>query len=157
MGIEQRLDDDLKAGMRAKEAHRVSCIRQVRSKIQEAVNAKGFKGKVDDALYQETISTYIKSLQKGIEELAAGGERGEALCTKYQAEIDYLKEFLPEMMGEDETRALVKKTVEELAVTDPKQAGHVMGAVMKDHQGKVDPGLVRRLVDEALAGSDASS
>jgi hypothetical protein len=149
--IESRLNDDLKTAMKRKQADRVGCIRQVRSKIQEAANAKGFSGEVDDALHLKVIGSYVKSLQKGIEELQGGGDRGAELRDKYQAEIAYLEQFLPKLLDEAATRAIVEATIAELGISDSKQSGRVMGAVMKAHKGELDPGLTRKLVDEALA------
>jgi uncharacterized protein YqeY len=151
MTIEAELTDALKDAMRAKDKALIACIRQVKSKIQEAVNAKGFKGEVDDALYQNTIGTYIKSLKKGIEELEAAGPRSDELRASYAAEIAYLDKFLPQLKSEAETRELVKAAIAQGAVTDIKQIGKVMGLVMKDHKGQVDAGLVRTLAEQELS------
>jgi len=150
MSIEQQLNDDLKTQMRAKAQDTVACIRQLKSKIQETVNADGFKGAVDDALYLKVIASYIKSLEKGITELAAAGERSQPLRDRYAAEIAYLGRYLPPVLSEAETLVLVQQTVHALGVTDPKQSGKVLGAVLKEHQGKVDAALVRRLVGQVL-------
>lgn len=152
MSIEAKLDEELKKAMRAKDAALVACIRQLRSKMQETVNAPGFSGAVDDALYQKVIASYVKSLEKGISELEAAGERGQALRDKYRAEIRYLQPYLPSLKSEDETRAIVAATVARLSASGSKQVGAVVGAIMKEHKGSVDPALVRRLVEAALAG-----
>jgi uncharacterized protein YqeY len=55
------------------------------------------------------------------------------------------------MAGEDEVRAAVKEAIARLAVTDAKQAGKVMGDIMKTNKGKFDPAMVKRLAEEALA------
>lgn len=151
MSIEQQLGEALKDAMRAKDKSLIACIRQVRSKVQEAVNAKGFSGEVDDALYQNTIGAYIKSLKKGIEELEAAGSRSEELRTSYAAEIAYLEQFLPQLKSEEETRELVRAAIAQGGVTDVKQVGKVMGLVMKEHKGEVDAGLVRALAEQELS------
>ena len=151
MSIETQLDEALKAAMRSKDADRVACIRQVRAKVGEAKVAKGFDGKVDDALHQRIIGSYVKSLQKAGEELGAAGDRGEELRRKYAAEVAYLEQFLPKLLGEAETRELVVRAIAESGVDDLKQSGKVMGAIMKTHRQQVDAGLVRRLVEEALS------
>ena len=152
MSIEQRLDEDLKQGMRSKDAARMGCVRQVRSKMQETVNAKDFSGTVDDALYQKVIASYVKQLRRGIEELGEGSGRAQELRDKYQAEIDYLGQFLPKLLDEGATGALVQEALVSSGVTDAKQAGRVVGGIMKTHKGEVDAAVVRRLVDEALGG-----
>lgn len=151
MSLEDQLTTDLKEAMRRKDADVVACIRQIRSKVQEAKTAKGFSGEIDDELYRSVIRAYVKSLRKAIEEFAAAGERAQELRTRYEAELSYLDKYMPRQLGEHETRDLVRKTIEELGVTDPKQSGRVMGAIMKAHKGQVDASLARRLVDEVLA------
>jgi uncharacterized protein YqeY len=152
MSIEKQLDDDLKAAMRAKEPGRVACVRQVRAKTQEAMNAPGFKGPTDDAFYAQVIGTYVRWLQKAMGELEAAGEKGKALRDSYQAEVTYLAQYLPKLLDEAQTRALVTEAIAATGAKAPSDAGKVMGAVMKAHKAEVDASLVKRLADEALKG-----
>jgi uncharacterized protein YqeY len=151
MNIEAQLSQALKDAMRARDQHLVACIRQVKAKMQERVNAKGFKGEVDDALYQQVIGSYIKSLKKGIEELEAAGERGAQLRAKYESEIVYLEGFLPAMKSEEETRDLVDKAIASLGISEAKEIGKLIGVIMKEHHGAVDATVVRRLAESALS------
>jgi uncharacterized protein YqeY len=151
MTIQAKLDEDLKNGMRAREQDKVACIRQLRSKVQEAQNAPDFKGPADDAFYQKVIGSYVKSLEKGIAELSVAGERSKPLCDRYAAEIAYLQQYLPKLLDEAGTRALVDGALAKH--TGPKNVGALVGVIMKEHKGSVDPALVRRLVEKALAPS----
>jgi uncharacterized protein YqeY len=148
--IATRLDEDLKAAMRAKDQPKVAAIRQLRSKVQEAMNAPDFKGPADDALYQKIITSYSRMLEKGIADLESAGERGNALRDSYRAEIVYFQQFLPKLLGPAETKAIVQKTIETLGVKEPKDIGRVVGTIMKEHKGEVDPGLVKSLVEGVL-------
>jgi uncharacterized protein YqeY len=150
MTIEQQLNEALKDAMRARDQALVACVRQVKSKLQEAVNAKDFKGDVDDALYQKVIGSYIKSLNKGIEELEAAGTRGDELRSKYAAEVTYLERFLPRLKNEAETREIVRAAIAGAGISDAKEIGKLMGVVMKQHKGEVDATLVRKLAEEQL-------
>lgn len=153
MSIERSLEEDLKGAMRAKDATTVACIRAVKTKVKETTTAKGFSGEVDEALYRRVITAYVKQLRNALPELEAAGERGREIRESYLKEISYLERYLPTLLGEAETRALVEKVIADLGVSDPKRAGQVMGAVMKQHRESVDPALVKRFVDEILAGS----
>jgi uncharacterized protein len=150
MSIEARLADELKEAMRQKDAEKLACIRQVKSKVQEATNAPDFKGPADDAFYQKVIASYAKTLEKSLVEFAAAGERGKALHEKYSREIAFLKTYLPEQLSEEQTRAIVQEAIKKVGATSAKQTGQVLGAIMKEHKGKVDPGVVKRLVEQAL-------
>ena len=152
MSIEEQLNEDLKNAMRSKAADTVACIRQLKSKVQETVNAKDFKGPVDDALHQRVIASYAKSLEKAIGELAAAGERSQPLRDKYAAEITYLGKYMPKMLSEAETLALVKKAIATLDITDPKHGGKVLGSLMKEHRGSIDAQMAKSLVEKELGG-----
>lgn len=150
MSIERSLEDDLKAAMRGKEATTVACIRSVKAKVKEATTAKGFSGPVDDALHRRVIAAYVKQLRNALPELEAAGERGREIREGYEREIAYLERYLPKLLGEAETRALVDQVIAGLGTVDPKRSGQIVGAVMKQHRESVDPALVKRLVEERL-------
>jgi uncharacterized protein YqeY len=151
MGIEQQIQEDLKNAMRNKETAVVACLRQVKSKVQEAVNAKDFKGPVDDALHQKVIASYVKSLEKAIVEMAQAGDKTKELCTAYKAETVLLQKYLPTLMGMDETKALVAKAVNALPEKDLKHAGKVVGLLMKEHKGLIDAQWAKQCAEELLA------
>lgn len=155
MSIQQQLDDALKTAMRQKQSETVACIRQLKSKVQEAINQPQFKGPVDDALYQQIITSYAKSLEKGISEFTAAGARGENLVAQYKREIAYLSQYLPKLLDQDEVEALVHKTLEQMGVTDPKQAGRVLGALIKAHPNRIDPKMAKACIDRALEKTSA--
>ncbi len=149
MRIHDELQAELKDAMRTGDKPRVNVIRQIESEVSLARTAPGFSGDVDDALYLEVIASYVKKMDKARREYETTGERGEAHAAKLAYEVEYLSGWLPEQLSEDETRRLVKVAMAELGVTDPKQAGRVVGAVMKSGEA-VDGATVSRLVREEL-------
>jgi uncharacterized protein YqeY len=151
MSIESQIGDQLKEAMRAKDQRTTDCIRMIKTKHMERRTAAGFKGPLDDAMWLDVIAAYQKQLKKAREEYAGLGERGAEHLPQLDFEIEFCGRFLPKTAGEDEVRAVVKETVERLAVKDPKQAGKVMGEIMKTRKGLFDPQMVKRLVEEALA------
>lgn len=151
MTIRARLAEDQKTAMRAGDRATLNVIRQVQTEVSVASKAEGFTGEVDDDLYRETIASYVKKMDKARKEFEAAGERGAANAAKLTFEIDYLSTFLPQKLGEEETRSLVRRTIAELGVSDAKEKGRVIGAVMKSGED-VDGGLVARLVTEELGG-----
>ncbi len=150
MSIESQIGDLLKEAMRGKDARTADCIRMIKTKHMERRTAAGFKGALDDALWLEVITAYQKQVRKARDEYAALGDRGAGELPQLDFEITFCARFLPQAAGEDEVRAAVKEAVGRLGVTDPKQAGKVMGEIMKAHKGSFDAGMVKRLVEEAL-------
>ena len=152
MTIAEQLSEELKDAMKAKDAPRRDVIRQVQTEAATARSQPDFTGPVDDAFYQRIIASYVKKMDKARSEYAELGERGAAMAAKLGYEVEYLSRWLPKRLGEDETRALVRATIEELGVAgNEKAAGQVTGQLMKSHGKDLDGGLVNRLVREALA------
>jgi uncharacterized protein YqeY len=151
MSLESQLGDLLKEAMRQKDLRTADCIRMIKTKHMERRTAAGFKGPLDDALWLEVVAAYQKQLKKARQEYAGLGEKGAPHLPQLDFEIEFCSRFLPKIAGEDEVRAAVRETLSRLAVTDPRQAGKVMGEIMKAHKGSFDPQMVKRIVDELLA------
>ncbi len=155
MSIEAQLTDLLKEAMRTKDSRTADCIRMIKTKHMERRTAAGFKGPLDDALWLDVIATYQKQLRKSREEYAAIGARGADAISQIDFEIALCARFLPKAASDDEVRAAVRESLVRLGVSDPKQAGRVVGEVMKANKGKMDPSAVKRIVDEELAPAKA--
>jgi hypothetical protein len=151
MSLEQQLTDQLKQAMKDKDQRTADVIRMLKTKIMERRTAKGFSGTVDDALVLEVISAYRKQLQKALDEYRAAGAKGEEHADQLIFEITFCERFLPKGLDPAALRALVAERIAALGVTDPKQAGKVVGDVMKSHKGQVEAGDVKKLVEELLA------
>ena len=151
MSVESQLGDLLKEAMRGKDQRTADCVRMIKTKHMERRTAAGFKGELDDALWLDVITAYQKQLRKAREEYAGLGPRGEENLPQLDFEIELCGRFLPKMAGEDEVRAAAKEAIIRMAVTDPKQAGKVLGDIMRTNKGKFDPAMVKRIVEEELA------
>lgn len=150
MTIQDELSGELKDALRAGDRNRKDVIRAIETEVARAKSEPGFEGDVDDELYSTVIASYVKKMAKARSEYEAMGDRGEAMAAKLAYETEYLARWMPQTLDEAATRALVFEAITELSVDDPKQAGMVVGYIMKDHKGEVDGGLVNRLVREAL-------
>jgi uncharacterized protein YqeY len=151
MSMETQIGDLLKDAMRQRDQRTADCIRMIKTKHMERRTASGFKGPLDDALWLDVISAYQKQLKKARDEYSTLGDKGASFLPQLDFEIEFCSRFLPKAAGEDEVRAVVLETVARMAVKDPKQAGKVMGEIMKTRKGTFDPQMVKRLVEEALA------
>lgn len=150
MSIEHELAEELKDALRAGDARRKNVIRAVQTEASRAKSASGFSGKTDDAFYQAVIGSFVKKMDKSRQEYAELGERGEQMAAGLAFEVDYLGRWLPKTLDEATTAELVRGAIAELGASDPKEAGRVVGFIMKAHQGEVDGGLVNRLVRSEL-------
>ncbi len=153
MSIAQQLRSELKDAMRARDQQRLDVIRAVETEVKMARSAPGFSGEVDDALYERLIAAYVKKMKKALAEYEGLGERGAEMADKLRFEVDYLSRWLPKQLGEDEVRELVRKAIEELGAASPKQAGRIVGHLMKQHGKELDGKLVHKIATEELGGS----
>ena len=146
MVIVDKLAADLVAAMKAKDAAKTSALRMVKSAIANAeIDARGSGKPFDDAAALAVVKSHAKKLVEAIEEYRKGG-RGD-LATAAEEELKTIERYLPAAMPEDDVRKVIAAVKERTGAT---QMGLLMGAVMKELQGKADGAVVRRLVEEAL-------
>jgi uncharacterized protein YqeY len=94
----------------------------------------------------------VKKMEKARGEYLAAGERGAAMAAKLGYEVSYLQKWLPAHLSDEETLRLVEETVAALGASEPKQAGQVIGRLMRDRGDELDGVLVNRLVRQVLTG-----
>ena len=129
-----------------KDKDRLAALRDIKSKLlMEATSGAGevteaAEIKIVNKLYKQRMESYELYKQQNREDLA----QDEIM----QAEV--LKEFLPQMMSEDEVRAAVKAKIAELDISSPKEMGKLMGALTQALAGKADGKLVADIVKQEL-------
>ena len=151
MSIEVQIADLLKESIRSRDLRTADCVRMIKTKHMERRTAAGFKGPLDDALWLDVIASYQKQLRKTREEYVAVGERGAAALPQIDFEIELCGRFLPKAAGEEEVRVAVLEGIARLGITDPKQAGRLMGEIMKANKGRFEAAMVKRLVEQELS------
>lgn len=150
---EARLMADMKDAMKARDKVALGAIRMVRSKLGEKRTAKGAVELDDDAVIA-VIKSYVKSLHGAIDDFKKGGSGDDdPAIADLRAEIAVLQPYLPTLLDEAATAALVDAVIAEHELVGPKAVGRAMGLLMKQHKGKVDAGLVKRLLAQRLASS----
>jgi len=149
MGLHEELDTRLKDAMRAKDERVLDVVRMIRSRAKKEAIEKNID--LDDALYEATISSYVKQMRRALTEYEAAGEAGMEMAEKLRFEIAYLEPFLPAMLDEAAVRDLVRAAIAEHGIADSRQAGRVVGLVMKSHKGEVEPALVKRIAEAELS------
>lgn len=150
MGIAEELAAELKEAMKSRDRARSDVIRNVETEVARAKSEPGFSGEVDDDLYRKVISSYVKKMDKAREEYVAAGERGEQHAEKLGFEVGYLGRWMPDSLSDDETLAIVKGAIAAIGAADPKEAGKVVGHIMKSGTEGLDGGVVNRLVRQEL-------
>ena len=152
MSLEQELTSRLTQAIKDKDARTADVVRMLKTRIQERRTARGFAGQIDDALVLDVISAYRKQLQKAIAEYDKLGERGAAQAGQLRFELAFCEGYLPKGMDEAAVRGLVQERIGALGITDVKQAGRLVGDIMKTHRGQIEAADVKRIAEELLKG-----
>jgi uncharacterized protein YqeY len=152
MTIEETLGERFREAMKARDEKVLGVIRMVRSEHKKLVTSEGFKEADKEETWRQVIHSYVKKLQKALPEYEEAGERGREMLEGLKFEIDYLRPFLPQVMDEAATEALVKETIAQVGAVSARMVGKVVGAIMKDHKGAVDPALVKKIAEKLLGG-----
>ncbi len=147
MTLKERITEDMKAAMRAKEAEKLSTIRMLLAAVkQKEVDERV---EVDDVMLVGIVDKLIKQRKDAISQYTAAARQD--LADKEAAEVVVLEAYLPARLSEAEIQAAVNAIVAELGAKGPGDIGKVMGAVKTQLAGKADMGLVSAAVKKALA------
>ena len=147
MALIDDLSTALKEAMKAKDKPKLDAIRQVQTEIAKKKSEKGEEA--TDELVLGVISSYVKKMAKAVDEYNSLGERGAEMAEKIQFEIDFLSQWLPEQLSEEDVEKLVDEVLTELGEVDMSQIGRIIGAVMAKGDG-IDGSIVSRIVKEKL-------
>jgi uncharacterized protein YqeY len=149
MGLKERLQDDLKDALRARDERRKSVIRMALTVITNAEVEHG--GDLDDPGVAAVLQKEARQRQDTIAELRQT-DRSDLLA-KEEAELAILEEYLPKLLSRDEIVAEARRVVEEMGATGMGQMGPVMSTLMVKLKGRVDGRLVNEVVRELLSSS----
>jgi uncharacterized protein YqeY len=148
MTLKDRINDDMKAAMRAKEADRLGTIRLLNAAIKQREVDERIQ--LDDTAVVAVIDKLIKQRKDSIEAFRKANRQD--LADKEAAEVAVLTAYLPARLSPEEIEAEVKAIVAEAGAKGPGDMGKVMGAVKQRLAGKADMGQVSAAVKKALAG-----
>ncbi|MBB4844897.1 uncharacterized protein YqeY [Paucibacter oligotrophus] len=147
MSLKDRITEDMKAAMRAKEADKLTTIRGLLAAVkQKEVDERVV---VDDVALIAIVDKLVKQRKDSITQFIAGGRQD--LADKEAIELTVLEAYLPQRMSAEEIAAAVAAIVTELGAKGAADMGKVMGAVKAQLAGKADMGLVSAAVKKALS------
>jgi uncharacterized protein len=152
MTLKDRITDDMKTAMRARDADRLLAIRGLLAAVKQREIDERIA--LDDAAVVAIVDRLIKQRKDSIKQFAAGGRAD--LVSKETAELCVLEAYLPQRLGADEVAAEVGLLAAALAAdlgrpAGPTEMGRLMGAAKLRLGGKADMGMVSAAVKKALA------
>ena len=141
-----KIQEQLKASMKAKDELRTSVLRMLISEFKYAQIEK--RAPLDDNESLQVVQKAIKKRKEAAELYEKGGR--PELAAKESAELKILEEYMPAGMDEATARLKVAEVIAELGVTDKKEMGRVIKEVLNRYRGQLDGKLVQKLVNEKL-------
>jgi uncharacterized protein YqeY len=147
MSLKDRITEDMKSAMRAKDSARLLAIRMLLAALkQKEVDERIV---LDDAQVIGIVDKQIKQRKDSITAFQQAGRTD--LVDKEAAELRVLEGYLPQRLSGDEIAAAVSRIVAAVGASGPADMGKVMAAVKAELAGKADMGLVSAAVKAALA------
>jgi uncharacterized protein YqeY len=144
--LKDKINDDMKAAMRAKDSARLLTIRGLLASLkQKEVDERV---ELDDVAVIAIVDKLVKQRKDSITQFTAGGRQD--LVDKESAELAVLEAYLPQRMSADEVAAAVGAIVAELGAAGPGDMGRVMAAAKAQLAGKADMAQVSTAVKQAL-------
>ncbi|MBA2173550.1 GatB/YqeY domain-containing protein [Halobacillus locisalis] len=148
MTITERLTQDMKTAMKARDKQKLSTIRMVKASMQNEAIKLG-----TDSLSEEeemtVLSREVKQRKDSLQEFKEAGR--DDLVEGLQFELEVLQAYMPKQLTNDELEQIVQETIEEVGATTKADMGKVMTAVMPKVKGKADGSQVNKLVLQQLS------
>jgi uncharacterized protein YqeY len=138
MSLKERITEDMKTAMRAKDTGRLGTIRMIQAAIKQREVDERIT--LDDNQVLAAIEKMIKMRKESIAQFNSGGR--EDLVAKEQQEIDLLQAYMPAQLSEAEVDQLVSDAISQAGATSIKEMGKAMAILKQTAQGRVDMALV---------------
>ncbi len=149
MTLKERLTEDMKTAMRAREEgrERLSVLRIALAEVKNAEVDK--RRELTDEEVLAVLNREVRQRQEALAEAERGGR--EDVVRKLQRETEILRVYLPEPLGEAELERLVREAIEAVGATEPSDLGKVMGRLMPQVKGRADGKALNELVRRLLS------
>ncbi|MFH1867362.1 MAG: GatB/YqeY domain-containing protein [Candidatus Omnitrophota bacterium] len=151
--LKQKIEDDLRAALKAKDDIRVSTLRLLKAALLNAEIAK--KQEIGDEEIILLIKKQLKQRRDSIEGFKKGGRQD--LVDKETKEFEILKAYLPDELDPDEMLAIVKEAISESGASSPNDMGKAMKQAMAKIKGRADGNAVSAMVKNILFKEDKDS
>ncbi len=149
MALEQKIQQDIMAAMKAHDNVRTNAVRAIKSAILLAKTAEGGKKELEDADIVKLIQKLLKQRKEAAEQYVAAGR--QELADNELAEAKVLEEYVPKQLTPEEIEARVREIIAQTGAASPADMGKVMGVASKQLAGLADGRTLSTIVRQLLA------
>lgn len=148
MSLKDRITDDMKAAMRAKDMERLGTIRMITAAIKQREVDERIT--LDDAQVLAIVEKMIKTRKESVAQFLSGGR--EDLAAKENQEIALLQTYMPKQLSEAELDELIAQSIAEAGATSIKDMGKAMNLLKQKASGRADMAAASAKLKAKLAG-----
>lgn len=138
MSLKEKITEDMKAAMRAKDSERLGTIRMITAAIKQREVDERIV--LDDTQVLSIIEKMIKTRKESVVQFQSGGR--EDLVAKENKEIEQLQAYMPAQLSEAELDSLIAQSIAEAGATSIKEMGKAMALLKQKAQGRADMSVV---------------
>ncbi|MGB3768921.1 MAG: GatB/YqeY domain-containing protein [Phormidesmis sp.] len=152
MSLKDRVSDEIKTAMKAKDKLRLETVRGIKKMIIEKeseIRAKG-REELNEEEEMAILMQLAKQRRDSIKQFTDAGRT--ELADKEAKELVILEEYLPAQLSDADIEAAVDEAIAEVGASGPRDMGKVMGPVMQKLKGQADGGKVQAIVKSKLMG-----
>jgi uncharacterized protein YqeY len=149
MPLEEKVMDELKNAMRAKDEAALRSLRAIKAAIIIEKTSEGAGGVISEATETKMLQKLAKQRRDSLEIFEK--QNREDLASKEREELAIIEKFLPKQMSAEEVRAEVRAIIEQVGAKSPADMGKVMGVASKQLAGKTDGKAISEAVKQLLS------
>jgi uncharacterized protein YqeY len=146
--LKQRIQEDVKAAMKAKDKPRLATLRLITAAIKQREVDERIE--LDDTQVLAILDKMIKQRRDSVDQYQQAGRT--ELAAQELGEIDVIQEYLPAALSQDEIDSLIEQVIQSIAAAGMQDMGKVMGQLKPKLQGRADMGQVSAKVKQKLSG-----
>ncbi|MDE5084217.1 MAG: GatB/YqeY domain-containing protein [Trichodesmium sp. St18_bin1] len=150
MSLKDRVTEDIKAAMKAKEKVRLETVRNIKKVIlEEEVNAReAGKESLTETQEMDLLARLAKQRRDSIKQYTQAGR--QELADQEAAELAIIEGYLPKQLSDDEISQIIDEVIVQVGASSAKDMGKVMGPAMQQLKGKADGKKVQEIVKTKL-------
>lgn len=149
MNLFDKISEDIKKAMLARDARRLESLRGIKKEFLEAKTAKGSDGNLTDEKAVQILAKMVKQ-RKESAEIYTQQNRPE-LAEAEMAQAAVIEEYMPRQLSDEELTAAINEIIGRVGATSPKEMGKVMGVASKELAGKAEGRAIPAKVKDLLS------
>lgn len=149
MDLYEKISEDIKEAMKARDKVRLMTLRNIKKVFLEAKTAPGANDTLEDAVAMKILQKLAK---QGKETAATYIQAGrQDLAEEELAQAEVIESYLPQPLSAEDIERAVKEIIAQTGATSMKEMGRVMGIASKQLAGRADGGVISQIVKKLLA------